>query len=82
MKLKDPILNVLGKQYEPSSMIEVRFGRYDLAFRTDDGGRPILLFIGRKMENGRIVGERYARRLKIEDGKKIKDHWEHKGKAS
>ena len=82
MKLKDPILNVLGKQYEPSSMIEVRFGRYDLAFRTDDGGRPILLFIGRKMENGRIVGERYARRLKIEDGEKIKDHWEHKGKAS
>ncbi|CAH0139378.1 hypothetical protein SRABI27_00244 [Pedobacter sp. Bi27] len=82
MKLKDPILNVLGKQYEPSSMIEVRFGRYDLAFRTDDGGRPILLFIGRKTENGRIAGERYARRLKIEDGKKIKDHWEHKGKAS
>ena len=82
MKLKDPILNVLGKQYEPSSMIEVRFGRYDLAFRIDDGGRPILLFIGRKTENGRIVGERYARRLKIEDGKKIKDHWEHKGKAS
>lgn len=82
MKLKDPVLNVLGKQYEPSSMIEVRFGRYDLAFRTDDGGRPILLFIGRKMENGRIGGERYARRLKIEDGKKIKDHWEHKGKAS
>lgn len=82
MKLKDPILNVLEKQYEPSSMIEVRFVRYDLAFRTDDGGRPILLFIGRKTENGRITGERYARRLKIEDGKKIKDHWEHKGKAS
>ena len=35
-----------------------------------------------KTENGRIAGERYARRLKIEDGKKIKDHWEHKGKAS
>lgn len=82
MKLKDPILNVLGKQYEPSSMIEIRFGRYDLAFRTDDGGRPIMLFIGKKAGNGRIAGERYARRLKIEAGKKIKDHWEHKGKAS
>jgi len=82
MKLKDPILNVLSKQYEPSSMIETKFGRYDLAFRTDDEGRPILLFIGKKTGNGKIAGERYARRLKIENGQKIKDHWEHKGKAS
>ncbi|MDQ0639966.1 hypothetical protein QF042_003531 [Pedobacter sp. W3I1] len=82
MKLKDPILNVLGKQYEPSSLIETKFGRYDLAFRTDHEGRPILLFIGKKAENGKIAGERYARRLKIEGGKTLKDHWEHKGKAS
>jgi hypothetical protein len=77
MKIKDPVLKILNKVYEPSSMVESTFGRYDLSFKT------ILLFIGQKDEKGYIKGERYARRLKIsDDGQVIKDHWEHKGKAT
>lgn len=83
MSLKEPVLKILDKQYEPSSLIEVKFKRYDLAFKTDENGVPILLFIGQKKENGQIFGERYARRLKFNtDGSTMKDHWEHKGKAT
>jgi hypothetical protein len=83
MKLKEPILKVLDKKYEPLTLVELKFSRYDLAIKTDEDGLPILLFMGKKIESGQIVGERYARRLKYDDqGNKIKDHWEHKGKAS
>jgi hypothetical protein len=82
-ELKEPVLKLLNKTYEPSALVELRFKRYDLAFRTDELGRPILLFMGVKDANGKIKGERYARRLKIDDaGLVIKDHWDHKGKAS
>lgn len=83
MQLKDPILKVLNKQYEPYAVIETKFKRYDIAFKTNENGLPVLLFIGHKKENGKISGERYARRLKSDDaGAIVKDHWEHKGKAS
>jgi hypothetical protein len=81
--LKPPILKILSHAYEPSSLIERKFKRYDLAFKTDDAGRPILLFLGEKDENGKISGMRYARRLLLdENGKIVKDHWDCKGKAS
>ena len=81
--LKEPVLKILNKLYEPSIMVDLKFGRYDLAIKTDDGGRAILLFMGKKSDNGKIIGERYTRRLIFDkDGKPIKDHWEHKGKAS
>lgn len=81
--LKEPILKILCKTYEPLTMIEQSFGRYDMAFRTDEAGRPILLFLGRKDSNGKIKGDRYARRLVFDkDGKILKDHWDNKGKAS
>jgi hypothetical protein len=81
--LKEPILKILNKIYEPSSMVEAKFKRYDLAFKTDEAGRPILLFMGEKDAAGRIQGERYARRLAFDaDGKVVKDHWDHKGKAT
>lgn len=83
MALREAVLKILSKQYEPSSLIERRFGRYDLAFKTDEKGRAVMLFMGRKDENGNIVGERYARRLQLDaDGKILKDHWDHKGKAT
>ena len=83
MKIKEPLLKILNKIYEPSSMIETTFGRYTLSFKTDAEGRPILLFMGQKGEKGNIKGELYARRLKLSpDGQVIKDHCEHKGKAT
>ena len=81
--LKDPILKILNKIYQPVTMVEMKFKRHDLAFKTDEKGRPILLFLGEKDANGKIKGERYARRL-IEntEGIVLKDHWDHKGKAT
>lgn len=84
MDLGEGILKIISKTYEASSMVEARFKNYDLAFKTDEEGRPILLFLGRKDEKGNVKGERYARRLKHDasTGAVIKDHWEHKGKAT
>ena len=78
-----PLLKILNKKYSPSTMVEMGFKRYDLAFKTDEEGRPILLFMGKKDESGTIKGERYARKLVVdEEGKLVKDHWDHKGKAT
>jgi hypothetical protein len=80
MSLGAPILKILNKVYQPSSFIETRFQRYDLGFKTDEEGNPILLFIGKKDASGNIKGQRYARRLtKDKNGKIIKDHWDDKG---
>jgi hypothetical protein len=83
MELREPVLKIINKIYEPSSKIDLTFKRYDLTIKTDEKGRAIFLFLGTRKENGDIQGERYARRLKEDaEGKLIKDHWEHKGKAT
>lgn len=83
MELKEPVLKVLNKVYEPDSLIEKPFKKSHMAFKTDEEGRPVLLFLGQKEADGKIKGERFSRRLKVDkNGKVIKDHWEHKGKAS
>ncbi len=65
----------LSKQYEPSSIIRSNFKRKDIAFKTDESGNPIVLFIGKENDNGYIKGERYVRTLKFEkDGSVMKDH--------
>ncbi|WP_256004977.1 hypothetical protein [Pedobacter deserti] len=82
--LKEPLLKILGKTYAANEMLELTFGRYDLAIKTDNKGRAILLFLGHKdPQTGKIKGERFARRL-VEDaeGNILKDHWDNKGKAS
>jgi hypothetical protein len=80
MSLGAPVLKIVSKIYDPSALVEKRFQGYDLAFKTDEEGRPILLFIGKKDATGRIRGKRYARRLvKDKDGKIVKDHWDDKG---
>lgn len=82
MKIGPPLLKILSKTYAPDEMIHQRFGRYDLAFKTDDLGRPILLHIGQADDNGHIKGERFTRRLQADaEGKIIKDHWDNKGKV-
>jgi hypothetical protein len=83
MALGAAILKIVSKQYEPSAFVEKKFMRYDLGFKTDTEGNPIVLFMGTKDATGHIRGRRYARRLvKDENGKIIKDHWDDKGPIS
>jgi len=83
MKLQEELIKKLSKTYEPAAMIDMRFKEKDIAFKTDEKGNPVLLFIGNRGEDGNVKGERYVRTLKYDNnGNKIKDHWEKKGKAS
>lgn len=82
MKVGAELLSVLAKTYAPGELIRQRFGRYDLAFKTDEQGLPILLFMGKADADGNIKGKRFARRIQTgKDGKIIKDHWDNKGKV-
>lgn len=76
MSLGDELVKKLKKKYEPASMVDMRFKKKDLSFKTDAEGNPVLLFIGSRNESGTIKGERYARTLKTDnEGNVIKDHW-------
>lgn len=82
MSLSPPLLKKLAQAYAPDSMLDFRWRGQDLTIKTDVAGNAILLFIGQRMEDGKIRGERYARRL-IRDGAGgiVKDHWDAKGKS-
>jgi hypothetical protein len=83
MKLNEDLQKRLSRKYEPSAMVTMEFRGKDVAFKTDETGNPVLLFIGKQDVNGSIKGDRYARVLKYDrEGKVIKDHWELKGKAT
>lgn len=80
MALGPVLLKLLSKKYEANTFIEKRFQRYDLGFKTDEEGNPVVLFMGKKESSGKIRGQRYARRLvKDNNGTIIKDHWDDKG---
>ncbi|MCE6988065.1 hypothetical protein [Dyadobacter sp. CY323] len=82
MKIGEKLLKLLGKKYMPDHMITQKFGRYDISFKTDPDGNPILLFIGAIDKVGRIKGERFSRVLiKTKEGQILKDHWDAKGKT-
>jgi hypothetical protein len=82
MKIGEPLLKILNKTYQPGELIRQVFGRYDLAFKTDEQGRPVVLFIGIADEHGVIAGERFSRRLVFDaSGKVLKDHWDNQGKV-
>jgi hypothetical protein len=81
MALGEHLQRKLGKRYEPSSTISMKYKRYDLTFKTDAEGNPVVLFIGIADASGNIKGERYTRILKADtNGVIIKDHWDLKGK--
>jgi hypothetical protein len=83
MALNEDLVTKLQKHYQPSSLVEMKYKTLDVAFKTDERGYAMLLFIGKKGSTGKIKGERYARILKLaEDESVIKDHWDLKGKAS
>ena len=82
MKIGEALLKELSKQYEPSTLVKHHFKGYDIAFKTDEEGNPVVLFIGTANPQGIIKGNRFARRLvKDATGKAIKDHWDYKGKV-
>lgn len=82
MNLGEQLLKVLNKKYEPTALIETRCQQYDLAFKTDRDGLPIVAFIGHKDKKGKLLGERFARRLRqLVDGRIVKESWESKGAA-
>lgn len=83
MKLNEGLIKQLSKTFEPKSMQSMKYKGNDIAFKTDDEGNPVLLFIGKADANGNIKGSRFVRIfIKDQHGKIIKDHWEMKGKAS
>ena len=83
MALGGDLIKLMSKIYEPGAFLEKKFRGYDLGFKTDAEGNPVLLFVGKKTQKGSIKGTRYARRLiKDKEGKVIKDHWDDKGPAT
>jgi hypothetical protein len=83
MKLSEDLVKKLSKKWEPSTLIHDAFRGNDITFKTDADGNAIQLFVGRRDAAGTIKGERFVRTLKHDrEGKRIKDHWESKGKAS
>lgn len=83
MSLGTALLKILSKKYGPSMMVETTFKKYDLSFKTDQEGNPVLLFLGKRNAEGSIHGERYTRRMvKDENGILVKDHWDLQGKAN
>ncbi|WP_080058496.1 hypothetical protein [Spirosoma aerolatum] len=80
MKLGERLRKRLDKKYEPSKLVAFRFGRYDVAIKTDLEGNPILAFVGKANEHGMIKGDQFNRHLvKNAQGVVIKDHWDYKG---
>ena len=77
------LIQLLSKTYEPGSMINMKFKGLDIAFKTNETGEPMLLFLGKLNEKGQIKGSRYVRNLmKDSEGRIVKDHWDLKGKAT
>ncbi len=82
MKIGNKLLKKLQKTYTPSTLIDFTFERYDAAMKTDEAGQPVLLFIGKRDENGKIRGHRFVRTLIRGEGNEvIKDHWDNHGKV-
>jgi hypothetical protein len=83
MALGKALENYLSKQFPPSSTIDDIFKGKDITFLTNEDGDPVILFIGKRMKDGKIKGERYARRLIKKEGSNefLKSHWDLKGKT-
>ncbi|TLV02505.1 hypothetical protein [Dyadobacter luticola] len=82
MKIGEKLLKKLSKKYAPGQMLHQKFERYDISFKTDEEGNPVMLFIGNRDAQGRVRGERFVRVLiRDQDQNIIKDHWDAKGNS-
>jgi hypothetical protein len=83
MALSEALIKKLSAKYQANELSDLVYRGKDLTVKADEAGNAILLFIGKRVDNGHIRGERYARRLLFDkEGKVIKDHWEMKGKST
>ncbi len=83
MALSEALINKLAAKFPPGELSDLTWRGKDLTVKADEAGNAVLLFIGKRGEDGHIRGERYARRLVFrEDGSVLKDHWEGKGKST
>ena len=82
MPLHPELDKKLSKLYEPSTTIDDVFKGYDITFRTNEHGEPVLLFFGKRRPDGLIVGERFTRTIKRQpDSQEVKSsHWDNQGK--
>ncbi len=55
-KLNEELIKKLEKRYEPNVIIETRFKGYDIAFKTDKEGNPILLFLVKRLKRALLKG--------------------------
>ena len=62
--MQEELVTKVQKKFELSSLKNIRFKQLNISFKTGKNGNAILLFIGKRNENGNIIGERYARTLK------------------
>lgn len=69
MAVSEDLQKKLGKKYESSARVEMKYKGYDLSYKTDEEGNAILLFIGKKTKQGTIKGERYAPHFKRRQGR-------------
>lgn len=83
MALSEALIKKLFAKFPAGELSDLRYRGNDLTVKADEAGNAILLFIGKRLDDGHIKGERYARRL-LQDaqGAVIKDHWELKGKST
>ncbi|RYF86156.1 MAG: hypothetical protein EOO03_12230 [Chitinophagaceae bacterium] len=81
-KIGDKLLQKLSKRYQPNTTINEVFKGNDISFVTDGNGDPKCFFIGKRMPNGTIKGDRFSRTLLFdENGTVNKNHWDYKGRT-
>jgi hypothetical protein len=79
--LGEGVKKLLEKEYPASSINETTYRGQDIAFKTNAEGRPVLVFIGKKVAPGKIRGQRYIRSTVTTSDGHVKDHWEKKDKT-
>jgi hypothetical protein len=78
MTLSPKLQEMLDKIYPPSSQIDDVFKGSDITLITDETGRPVLFFIGKRSTDGTITGQHFVRLKKpaMDGSQVLSDHWD------
>ncbi|MBF8962333.1 hypothetical protein I0P70_03655 [Pontibacter sp. FD36] len=84
MALGPKLIEKLNKLYTPDSRLDQHYNGKDLTLITNENGEAVTLFIGKRLEDGAISGERYVRKIVRDSktGKVLRSHWDLKGKVT